>query len=120
MKTLRRVLLLVLCSSGLARAAGPVVRLDFGEKDVLRAVAVGAMQRPVPGPRPPEYPGFEGDNLAVLPGRHQLPLGLRIRAGLPATVAPSGTSFVTTDPAPTTAPRPIVRPGSTTAPAPTE
>ena len=65
MKTLRRVLLLVLCSSGLARAAGPVVRLDFGEKDVLRAVAVGAMQRPVPGPRPPEYPGFEGDNLAV-------------------------------------------------------
>ncbi len=40
------------------------------------------------------------------------------RAGLPATTAPSGTSRVTTAPAPITASRPIVTPGSTTAPPP--
>src|SRR5207248_11227248 len=38
-----------------------------------------------------------------------------IRAGLPTTVAPAGTSFVTTAPAPTIAASPIVRPGRITA-----
>ena len=38
------------------------------------------------------------------------------RAGLPATMANGGTSRVTTAPAPTAAPVPIVRPGSTMAP----
>ena len=33
-----------------------------------------------------------------------------IRAGLPATIVHGGTSFVTTEPAPTTAPSPIVTP----------
>src|SRR5207245_1384662 len=36
------------------------------------------------------------------------------RAGTPATSAPGGTSRVTTDPAPTIAPRPTVTPGRTT------
>ena len=37
------------------------------------------------------------------------------RAGTPPTVAPGGTSRVTTAPAPTVAPSPIVTPPSTTA-----
>ena len=36
------------------------------------------------------------------------------RAGLPNTVVPSGTSFITTDPAPITAPLPTLTPLSTT------
>src|SRR5581483_10053547 len=44
----------------------------------------------------------------------------RIRAGLPATTAPAGTSRVTTAPAPTSAPSPIVTPPRTTAPEPIE
>src|SRR5207249_4532806 len=40
------------------------------------------------------------------------------RAGTPATTAPSGTSLVTTAPAPTTAPSPIVTPGMMIAPVP--
>ena len=43
-----------------------------------------------------------------------------IRAGLPATVAPSGTSLVTTLPAPTSAFSPMVMPHSKTAPEPME
>lgn len=39
-------------------------------------------------------------------------------AGLPTTVAPSGTSRITTAPAPIVHPRPILIPGMTTAPAP--
>lgn len=39
-------------------------------------------------------------------------------AGLPATTVRSGTSFVTTLPAPTTAPEPTVTPGKTKAPVP--
>src|SRR5579863_2238414 len=42
----------------------------------------------------------------------------RTRAGTPATTAKAGTSRVTTAPAPTIAPRPIVTPGRTTAPVP--
>ena len=42
-----------------------------------------------------------------------------MRAGLPATIAPAGTSFVTTEPAPTNALAPIVTPGSSTLPPPT-
>jgi hypothetical protein len=40
------------------------------------------------------------------------------RAGTPATTLPSGTSFVTTAPAPTTQRRPILTPGNTDAPVP--
>jgi len=40
---------------------------------------------------------------------------LIIRAGFPATTWKAGTSFVTTLPAPTVTPRPIVTPGSTMA-----
>src|SRR5919198_5732257 len=36
------------------------------------------------------------------------------RAGTPATIAPGGTSRVTTDPAPTIAPAPILTPGRIT------
>ena len=43
---------------------------------------------------------------------------LTIRAGLPTTTAPAGTSSVTIDPAPTTAPLPIRTPSKTTALAP--
>ena len=42
----------------------------------------------------------------------------KIRAGFPTTVAPAGTFLVTTDPAPTIAPLPIVRFGRTVAFAP--
>jgi hypothetical protein len=41
-----------------------------------------------------------------------------IRAGLPATTTPAGTSRRTTLPAPTTLPSPIVTPASTMAPPP--
>ncbi|MDO8541365.1 MAG: DUF1553 domain-containing protein [Opitutaceae bacterium] len=64
MKTLLRITLTLL-SLVFARAAGPVARWDFGEEDFSRAIAVGSVQRDVPGPRPPEYPGFEHNNLAV-------------------------------------------------------
>jgi hypothetical protein len=65
MKTLLRVLLVLSFPVAMGRAAGPVARWDFGEEDVSRAVAVGEIQRDVPGPRPPEYPGFERYNTAV-------------------------------------------------------
>src|SRR5439155_22404308 len=42
----------------------------------------------------------------------------RTRAGTPTTTAPSGTSLVTTAPAPTTAPSPMVTPGMMIAPVP--
>ncbi len=45
--------------------AAPVARWDFGEEDVSRLVAVGGVQREVPGPRPPEFPEFEANNTAV-------------------------------------------------------
>src|SRR5687768_8888966 len=64
MKTFPRVFLPALTLVTLASAA-PVARWDFGEEDVSRAVVVGTVQRDVPGPRPPEYPGFERNNTAV-------------------------------------------------------
>lgn len=42
------------------------------------------------------------------------------RAGLPATTQSGGTSLVTTLPAPTTEPSPIVMPGSTITPPPSQ
>src|SRR5436309_16133963 len=56
--------------------------------------------------------------LFVIPGHSprrvpRLPVGI-ILAGTPTTVAPSGTSSVTTDPAPTIARAPIVTPGRIT------
>jgi len=52
-----------------ALAAAPVARWDFGEETTSRAVFVGAIERDVPGPRPPTFPDFEKFNTAVrLPG----------------------------------------------------
>ena len=48
-----------------AAAAAPVARWDFGEEDVSRVVAVGSIEREVPGPRPPEFPDFETSNTAA-------------------------------------------------------
>ena len=66
---LREISLLFLFAA-IAQAAGPVARWDFNEEDVSRAVAAGGIQRDVPGPRPPDYPGFEANNTAIhLDGR---------------------------------------------------
>jgi mono/diheme cytochrome c family protein len=65
MNSSTRVLLLSLASC-LALRAAPVARWDFGEEDVSRVVAVGSIEREVPGPRPPEFPDFEESNTAVL------------------------------------------------------
>ena len=46
-------------------AAAPVMRWDFGEESNSRAVAVGDVQRDVPGPRPPLFPDFERNNTAI-------------------------------------------------------
>ncbi|MDO8596012.1 MAG: LamG-like jellyroll fold domain-containing protein, partial [Sulfuricaulis sp.] len=48
-----------------AATSAPVARWDFGEEDVSRLVPVGAVQRDVPGPRPPEFPDFERNNTAA-------------------------------------------------------
>jgi mono/diheme cytochrome c family protein len=48
-----------------AVAAAPVVRWDFGEEEFTRLEPVGAVQRDVPGPRPPEFPDFERTNTAA-------------------------------------------------------
>jgi hypothetical protein len=45
--------------------AAPVARWDFGEEEFSRLVPVGAVQRDVPGPRPPEFPDFERTNTAA-------------------------------------------------------
>lgn len=49
----------------LAGAAAPVARWDFGTGEPGRLVPVGAVQRDVPGPRPPEFPEFAAGNIAV-------------------------------------------------------
>ncbi len=46
-------------------AAAPVARWDFSEESNSRAVAVGEVQRDVPGPRPPMFPDFERNNTAI-------------------------------------------------------
>ena len=46
-------------------SAAPVARWDFGEEEFSRLQAVGAVQRDVPGPRPPEFPDFERRNTAA-------------------------------------------------------
>ncbi len=48
-----------------AASAAPVMRWDFGEESNSRAVAVGDVQRDVPGPRPPTFPDFERNNTAI-------------------------------------------------------
>ena len=45
--------------------AAPVMRWDFGEESTSKAVAVGEVQRDVPGPRPPMFPDFERNNTAI-------------------------------------------------------
>ncbi len=49
----------------LVAEAASVARWDFNEEDTSRAVAVGGVQRDVPGPRPPMYPDFERNNTAL-------------------------------------------------------
>ena len=46
-------------------AASPVARWDFGEESTTRSEYSGAVQRDVPGPRPPVYPDFERNNTAI-------------------------------------------------------
>lgn len=65
MKSPLRVAPLLLFFPLVSPGAAPVARWDFGEEDVSRVIAIGAIERDVPGPRPPEYPGFERDNTAV-------------------------------------------------------
>ena len=65
MTTPLRFVLLFFVLTIISRAAGLVARWDFGEEDVSRVVTVGTVQRDVPGPRPPEFPGFENYNTAV-------------------------------------------------------
>ncbi|MEY2881955.1 MAG: hypothetical protein RLZZ15_4335, partial [Verrucomicrobiota bacterium] len=58
-----------LAAAALAAHAAPVARWDFGEETTSRAVFVGAVERDVPGPRPPAFPDFEKFNTAIrLPG----------------------------------------------------
>lgn len=56
----------VLLSAGLnAASAAPVARWEFGQEETSKLAAVGGVHRDMPGPRPPEYPDFEANNLAV-------------------------------------------------------
>jgi cytochrome c553 len=65
MKPLPRALFPFALSWLAIAAAAPVARWEFGEEDVSRAVPVGEVQRDVPGPRTPEYPGFDRGNTAI-------------------------------------------------------
>jgi len=65
MKSLLCALLPLSLSSVVFGASTPVARWEFGEEDVSRAKPVGAVQRDVPGPRTPEYPGFDRGNTAI-------------------------------------------------------
>ncbi len=56
----------VLAGSALvAAAAEPVARWDFHNEEVTRVELKGDVQRDVPGPRPPQFPGFASNNTAV-------------------------------------------------------
>jgi len=46
-------------------AAELVARWDFGTEETTRLIAHGGVHRDVPGPRPPEFPDFDADNVAV-------------------------------------------------------
>jgi hypothetical protein len=79
------------------------------------------------GPPADQFPvqgGLWGGRLVPPAIQHGIlstyPIVRMMRAGTPATIAPSGTSRVTTAPAPTIALAPIVTPGSTIAPAPSQ
>lgn len=65
MNSLRSIVPVFVCVAASASAAVPVARWDFNEEDTSRAVAVGAVQRDVPGPRPPMFPDFERRNTAA-------------------------------------------------------
>ena len=62
-----RVVAAILVPLLLTAAAGadPVVQGRFGTEETSRLVPHGGMHRDVRGPRPPEFPDFEVDNLAV-------------------------------------------------------
>src|SRR5207244_7542914 len=46
-------------------AAEPVARWDFGQEETTKLIAHGGVHRDLPGPRPPEFPDFDPENLAV-------------------------------------------------------
>jgi hypothetical protein len=46
-------------------AAAPVYHWNFGAEETSKLEAHGNVQRDVPGPRPPNHPGFESNNTAV-------------------------------------------------------
>ena len=62
---LRPLFLAATCSLAASLCAAPIARWDFGEEDVSRVLAVGSIEREVPGPRPPEFPDFESSNTAA-------------------------------------------------------
>src|SRR5947208_3668777 len=82
---------IVRCGSAHARCAVPIIEV-----------------------RPPNEPNGLPRTRDHGPGSPLSSSGLMILAGTPATTTPGGTSFVTTDPAPTIAPGPITTPGRTT------
>src|SRR4051794_27088928 len=59
---------MVLATSGLLgviASAEPVVRWDFGTEETTKLIEHGAVHRDLPGPRPPEFPDFDPENMAV-------------------------------------------------------
>lgn len=46
-------------------AADPIARWDFGTEDTSKLIATGGVHRDQPGPRPPDFPDLEPDNLAI-------------------------------------------------------
>ncbi len=46
-------------------SAEPVARWDFGSEETTKLIGHGAVHRDLPGPRPPEFPDFDPENMAV-------------------------------------------------------
>ncbi len=64
---MKRIYLKLTLLLGLAAttAAAPVARWDFGTEEPSKLESVGGVHRDVPGPRPPTYPDFDGNNTAA-------------------------------------------------------
>ena len=68
----RLFFVLLVCSSYCsawrpAQAESPrsVVTWEFGTEETTRVTVAGGVHRDQPGPRPPEFPGFDASNTAV-------------------------------------------------------
>src|SRR5438552_908255 len=48
-----------------ATAAEPIARWAFGTEETTKLIEHGAVHRDLPGPRPPEFPDFDSENMAV-------------------------------------------------------